>query len=149
MAATYSFLDVTATIVGPGGNVQLGAGSAVSEEGITIEPTEDKTSMLIGADGEGMHSLHAGKSGSITVRFLKTSQTNNLLQVMYDIQAISSGNAGNNTIVVTNRSSGDTTTCRQVAFRRKPTITYSKEGQMMEWTFNAVKIDTILGKYPV
>jgi hypothetical protein len=148
MASTYSFLDVAATIVGPGGNVQLGQGAGVSEEGISIEMAEDKTSTLIGADGEGMHSLHAGKSGTVTVRILKTSNTNFLLRQMYDLQAVSSSNWGTNVIVVTNRASGDTITCRQCAFRRAPTIVYGKEGQVMEWTFNAVKIDPVMGKYP-
>ncbi len=32
--------------------------------------------MTVGADGEVMHSLHAGKSGTITVTLLKTSPVN-------------------------------------------------------------------------
>lgn len=31
--------------------------------------------MTVGADGEVMHSLHAGKSGTITVTLLKTSRS--------------------------------------------------------------------------
>ncbi|MBU9403923.1 DUF3277 family protein, partial [Burkholderia multivorans] len=61
--ATYSFQDVTATIVGPGGAFSLGYGSANAEEGITIAQAGDKNTMTVGADGEVMHSLHADKSG--------------------------------------------------------------------------------------
>jgi hypothetical protein len=32
--ATYSFLDVSATLVGPTGSIDLGAGSANSDEGL-------------------------------------------------------------------------------------------------------------------
>ncbi len=35
-----------------------------------------KNTMTIGADGEVMHSLHADKSGTVTVNLLKTSPTN-------------------------------------------------------------------------
>ena len=38
----------------------------------------------------GMHSLHADKSGTITVNLLKTSPTNAKLSVMYNAQSLSS-----------------------------------------------------------
>ena len=52
---TYSFQDVAATIVGPGGAFSLGYGEATAEEGITIVRAGDKNTMTIGSDGEGMH----------------------------------------------------------------------------------------------
>lgn len=144
----YSFLDVVASIVGPGGAFPLAAGSAAAEEGITIEMAEDKDTMTTGADGSVMHSLHAGQAGSVTCRFLKTSPTNALLQVMYDLQTVSSALHGLNTIVVTNPATGDIMTALQCAFRRQPTITYAKEGGIMEWSFNAGHIYGVLGANP-
>ncbi|HHD9887370.1 TPA: phage protein [Yersinia enterocolitica] len=64
--STYSFMDVTASITGVGGSFDLGYGAAVAEEGITTSMIENKNTMTIGADGEGMHSLHAGKGGTVT-----------------------------------------------------------------------------------
>lgn len=52
--ATYSFQDVAATIVGPGGAFSLGYGEATAEEGITIARAGDKNTMTVGSDGEGM-----------------------------------------------------------------------------------------------
>lgn len=75
MSDSYSFQDVTATLTGPSGDIDLGAGSANAEEGITIAYAGAKNTMTIGADGEGMHSLHADKSGVITVNLLKTSRS--------------------------------------------------------------------------
>lgn len=46
--------------------------------------------MTVGADGEVMHSLHAGKSGTITVTLLKTSPVNKKLSLMYNAQSQSS-----------------------------------------------------------
>lgn len=146
--ATYSYNDVSANIAGPTGEVDLGYGSGSSDEGISIEMAGDKNTMTIGGDGDGMHSLHADKSGHVTSRHLKTSPTNALLMAMYDAQTINGALHGQNVIVVRNSRSGDITTCRGVAFKKKPTIKYSKDGDIMEWPFDCIKIDTILGTYP-
>lgn len=144
--ATYSFQDVNATIVGTG-FVDLGNGSGSAEEGITIEMGGDKNSMMIGADGEGMHSLHADKSGQITFRLLKTSAQNQKLMAMYALQTAQSNLHGQNVITITNTKSGDVTIAREAAFKKKPTIVYSKDGNINEWVFDCIKIDTILGTF--
>ena len=116
-------------------------------EGLSIDMAGDKNTMLIGADGEGMHSLHADKSGSITVRLLKTSPTNAKLQAMYDAQTLSSGLHGQNLITITNTASGDITTARSCAFKKKPSLNYKKDGDIIEWVWDSIKVDTILGTY--
>lgn len=143
--ATYSFQDINAAITGAGGSINIGAGSGNSEEGITIEPVEDKNIMTIGADGQGMHSLVAGDAATVTVRLLKTSPTNALLMAMYNYQKASSVLWGNNTIVVSDFGRGDLEKLTQVAFKKKPANTYAKEGGMNEWTFDAIYNSTILG----
>lgn len=142
---TYSFLDTAAAIVGPGGAFSIGAGSGVAEEGITIDQGSDINAMTIGADGEGMHSLHANKSGTVTVRVLKTSPVNALLSAMVAFQRTSASNHGQNTITISNPSLGDGITCSQVAFAKIPSITYAKDGGMIEWRFDAIKINLGLG----
>jgi hypothetical protein len=144
---TYSFMDVQASLVGPTGTVSLGYGAAAAEEGISIDMAGDKNSMMIGADGEGMHSLHADKSGTVTVRLLKTSPTNAVLMAMYDAQTLSSAIHGKNIITVTHSQSGDITVARSCAFKRKPNLSYKKDGDVVEWSWDAIKIDTILGTY--
>lgn len=145
--STYSFLDVAATLVGASGFIDLGNGAANAEEGISIEMGADKNSMLIGADGEGMHSLHADKSGQIIVRLLKTSPQNAKLMAMYIAQTTASQLHGQNTITVTNVKSGDVTVGREAAFKKKPSITYAKDGNVQEWAFDCIKIDTVLGTF--
>ena len=103
--STYSFMDVTASITGVGGSFDLGYGAAVAEEGITTSMIENKNTMTIGADGEGMHSLHAGKGGTVTVNLLKTSPTNRKLSAMYNAQSQSSATWGNNIILIRNTAS--------------------------------------------
>jgi len=142
---TYSFMDVAATITGPGGTFSLGYGSGNAEEGITIEMTEDKNTMTVGADGSVMHSLHCGNSGTVTIRYLKTSTTNNQMQQMYDYQRVTAANWGQNTIVISDPARGDQISCRGCAFRRFPNVAYAKDGGLQEWSFQAAFIDSVLG----
>jgi hypothetical protein len=141
----YSFLNVNAAIVGPGGAANLGTGAQVAEEGITIEPVEDKNNMVVGADGAAQHSLIASDARLATIRVLKTSPMNALLMAMYNIQSASSSLWGRNVITVADTGSGDVITLQQAAFKKVPTLTYAKEAGFNEWVFDIGKGDQILG----
>lgn len=143
--STYSFLDIVAAIDGPGGSVNLGAGAGAAEEGITIESVNDKSSMITGADGSGMHSLRADNAKSVTVRLLKTSPVNALLMNMYNYQTMSSATHGKNTISVRDIARGDAITLEQVAFKRPPNLEFQVEGGINEWQFDAIDSTTVLG----
>lgn len=145
--ATYSFLDVTASLTGPNGVIDLGQGSANSEEGITQTMGGNKNTMTIGADGEVMHSLHADKSGTITVTLLKTSPVNKKLSLAYNAQSQSSATWGNNVIVIRNTASGDISTARSCAFQKQPDFNNAKEGGTVAWVFDCGKIDQLLGEF--
>ena len=145
--ATYSFLSVTASLTGATGSVDLSYGASIAKEGITITPTGSRNTMTPGADGEVMHSLKADKSGTVTVRLLKTSPQNKKLMAMFNAQQLSASAWGNNVITIQQRDSDDSIICRSVAFQNMPTITYAEEGGLMEWTFDCGKIDGILGEY--
>ena len=142
-AATYSFLDVMASIAGPGGSFSLRGANV--EEGITVEPTGDKNIMTIGADGAAMHSLRADESGTVTIRLLKTSTINAMLQQLYNSQTQSGATHGHNTISIKNIYSGDDITCTECAFASESPSTYATEGGIVEWSFHAGHIKKILG----
>ena len=144
--ATYSFLDNLVAISGPNGSFNLGGpGQANSEGGITIVMVEDKNTMTIGASGEGMHSLHAGKAATLTCRFLKTSPVNAQLSAMYAADTIGGATHGRNTISVRDLARGDVITCQEVAFAKFADITYAKDGGEQVWTFHCVRTDFVLG----
>lgn len=139
--AAYSFLDIVASITGPGGTLQLGGDAiGVADEGIVCAHVGDKNTMTIGADGAGMHSLHADASGTVTVRLLKNSPANSTLSTMFDYQATTGANWGQNTIHVANPTRGDDTTGQQCAFRKKPDFANAKDGAPIEWVFDVVKL---------
>jgi hypothetical protein len=142
--ATYSFLNVAATITGPGGSFSLGSGSGDAEEGITVAMVDDKDAMTTGADGSIMHSLRASNSGRLSVRLLKTSPVNALLSALYNYQRTSSSYWGQNVLVVSDVARGDVVTGSQIAFTKQPDIVYAKDGNMNEWTFQGV-VNEFLG----
>jgi hypothetical protein len=141
----YSFLDIGCSIVGPGGAFSLANDAGAAEGGISIELQEDKNTLVIGADGSPMNSLHAGQGGTVTVRLLKVSASNALLSAMYALQSSSSALWGRNTIVITDFSRGDSVTCMFCAFRRQPANTWAKDANIIEWPFSAGYVFETLG----
>lgn len=142
----YSFLNVSATLTGVGGSINLGAGASVAEEGLTVAPVSEISTMIIGADGNGEHSGSASTASVVTVRLLKTSPVNAQVQAMVNRQrGVGNVGAGRNTIVIRDAVRGDSITCTGVAFKDQATVNFAKESGMNEWTFNAIKTTTILG----
>lgn len=141
----YSFLSITAGIVGPALVANLGDGAAVAEEGIEIVMTGDLNAMTIGADGEGMHALYADRSGTITVNLLKTSPMNKILSAALGFQRSNPASHGQNTITLVDKVRGDVVTAQQVAFKKAPDLTYGRDTRLVAWEFHAIRIDGVLG----
>lgn len=142
---TYSFLDVSCAMIGPGLAIDLSTGAGLAQEGISFSPNADINTTTIGADGQGMQTLKADKSGSITVRVLKSSPVNQQLSLALAFQRTSSAVHGQNTITLVDRNKGDNVTAQNVAFQRQPNLDFGAEAQIVEWTFSAVTIDMALG----
>ncbi|OCZ58461.1 phage structural protein [Acinetobacter seifertii] len=145
--STYSFMDVHCTLTSDDAVIDVGYGAGVAEEGITFGMAGDKNTMTIGADGEGMHSLHADNSGQVTVRLLKTSPTNAKLMNLYNLQKADTRKWGKNTITMNNSSAGDNATASKCAFKKVPDLANAKDGSMLEWVFDSIKVDLKLGTY--
>lgn len=141
--STYSFLNVNATITGPGGSFSLGSGSGDAKEGISTDMVDDKDRMDVGADGSIMHSLRASNAGRITVRLLKTSPVNAQLSALYNFQRLSSATWGNNVLVVSDVVRGDVVTGTQMAFTRQAPITWAEDANFNEWNFAGNVVDVL------
>ncbi len=140
---SYSFLDVSAAIDGPGGVFSIRDGAA--NEGITVAPVGDQSTMTVGADGSVMHSLGAASACTVTIRLLKTSPINSLLMAMFNFQTASSARHGRNTIVVRDAVRGDLVTVTEAAFKKPADLTYATDGGTVEWTFDGGKTTYVLG----
>lgn len=133
--SSYSFTDVSASIVGPGGSFSIGNSAGSAEEGISVDNVEEKNAATVGADGTIMHSLRASNLAKITIRLLKTSPVNQLLSNLYNFQKSSSAFWGQNVITVNDVIRGDLESVAIAAFSKPPPNQFAKDGNIMEWEF--------------
>ncbi|SBV95510.1 conserved hypothetical protein [uncultured delta proteobacterium] len=146
MSFAWSFLDVSASIEGPGGGFTLGGpDTGTAEEGVNIEPKGDVNIMTEGADGSWMHSLRASKGGTLTVTLLRNSPTNAKLQAMLNYQRSSARYHGRNTVTIRQVVSGDLIPCEGVAFAKQPGIPFAVEGGKLAWVFDVGRFEPTLG----
>lgn len=141
--SAYSFLDVLAAIVGPGGSFSLGSGQGAAKEGISVVMDEDKNATLTGADGQIAQSLRASNTGLITVRLLKTSPVNRQLSLLYNTQRVSSSLWGRNAINVSDVARGDLVVGSQMAFVKQPDLTWAEDANTVEWTFRGIVVEQL------
>jgi hypothetical protein len=142
--STYSFLNVTASIVGPGLAAQIGSNSGAAKDGLSSEWDEDKTSITTGADGSIMTTLRASMTGRIVVRLMKTSPVNAVLMNAFNFQRASAAATGQNTISIVDKARGDTCKGRQMSFMKGPANVWAEEGNILEWTFIGI-VNEVLG----
>ena len=142
--STYSFQDVVAAInIGDGKVINVSPGG-VAEEGITFERNEDANTMLVGTEGEVLHCLHSGTSGTVRLRLLKTSGKNGELMNALNEQQAQGAKWGRNLISLEDKARGDKVVATEVAFAGKPVIVFAKIGAIMEWAFHAGRITAVL-----
>lgn len=142
---TYSFLDIVSSLVGPGVVIDLSAGAGIADEGIRVDFAGDINAPTVGADGTGMQTLRADKSGTITISVLKSSPLNQKLSAAVALQRTSSAMHGQNTITLFDRNKGDNVTAQNVAFQKIPNLAFAKDAQPVQWVFSAIVIDMALG----
>ena len=141
---SYSFLDVKASVSGPGGSFSL-SDFELSDEGVTLAQTADKNTLTTGANGDGMHSMKASRAVRATVTLLKTGNGNAQLNAMYRYQAVSSARWGQNIITITNAVTGDSVTLTAGAFVRQTDLGYKTEGGVNVWAYDVIDSEQILG----
>jgi len=144
--ATYSFVDTSVSITGPGGSFIVGGqGAANAQEGITVERNADKNTLTVGADGSPMNVLAAREDGKVTIRLQKTSPVNAMLSSLYNTQKVSSAMWGQNVITINNTVLGDNWTLAQCAFKKHANVNYNAEGGTNEWEFDVGIVQSVLG----
>lgn len=145
IAGFYGFQGITANIAGPGGFTDLAYGAGAAQEGVTIEPFQDQSTVYAGADGFIAHSLSAVTAHTITVRLSKVAPANDLLQIMANVQQLNPQLNGKNVITLRDIYRGDTILCEAVAFTKWSPINYAAEAGTNEWMFVAARVQRILG----
>ena len=141
-SAAYSFLDVFASITGDGIAHSF---TGHAQEGYSIMMGGTRNTLVVGAGGDGMNSLRAGRNGSFHLRLLKTSLSNQILSDNFAYQAASAATWGKNVILVRDSARGDTINISGAAYSKFPDNGYGENGNIIEWVWDATFIDSTLG----
>jgi hypothetical protein len=144
LSGTYSFLDVQCGLVSPQASFTLSE-NGIAEEGITIAMAGPKQTRTMGADGTGMLSLHASNAANVTIRLLKVSPINAMLNALYREQMVSSASWGGIQITVGNPVLGDNIVCQLGGFTKQADVPYATDGGIMTWEFEFISVSEMLG----
>lgn len=141
---TYSFLDVQATLIGPGGSFDLKS-AGLADEGIRITAANPKNVRTMGASGNGMHTLVASDAADAEMSFLKTAPANGVLSYLFNFQKQSSSYWGQNQLTIQNPATGDSITLLGGAFSKTADNAYQTQGNILVWKFEFLSRSDILG----
>ena len=101
--------------------------------------------MFIGADGKGQHSLIASDAAVTTIRLLKTSALKSgTRDHLFDLQSSSSALGSKRHHRRRFRPWG-LQSYSVLRVQEEAAIAYDKEGKMMEWTFDGISANSVLG----
>lgn len=140
---TYSFLDVQASLVSPSVGFDIGS-NGVSDDAIRVSNIGPKTTMTIGAGGDGMHNLIASNAARCEISFIKDAPGNALMSALYNFQGASSANTGNIQIEINNPVTGDNISLTGGAIEKQPDQSYTREGPAVVWAINFIsRVDTL------
>ena len=83
-----------------------------------------------------VHSLFVCSKPHRSMLHFKSHSISNPYQALFGVS---------NTFTLSDSARGDFTVIQQAAFKKGVTITYAKEGGMMEWTFDGIQVNSVLG----
>lgn len=139
---TYSFDDVTCTMVHPLVGLHTVTGTGVGSIGVTMNTT--KTVHDIAADGSVMISKIPGNNGTIAIEVQQTSSFHKWLLGYYNaVVAAPSAMWAQASIVIQDKVGGITITALSVSPEKRADRSYQAEGQRVTWNLMAANIQEL------
>ena len=115
----------------------------LADDFIEAERHEDAFSLQIGADGEAARSRNRNKSGTVKLKLLQASVSNDALSGLAALDA--AGGVGSGPLMVKDLN-GTTLLLAPVAWIKKlANTTYGKEHGHREWTFETGELTLFVG----
>lgn len=139
MAKVYSFLDHRVVLSHPD------VGTMVLSEGgigrIVVSYTGENSRITTAADGSAVVNKMEGKSGTVTIDVLQTSEANRWLTKFTNyLNNAPSNRFALGSLVIT-APDGENTTCNAVVPQKMADTVYDAEAQTRSWAMLAAEID--------
>jgi len=134
LSSAYSFKNCSVTIDG-----QLVIGLWDGDDVVSVAPSADKGTGLVGADGSGIFSVSANAAASITVRLMHTSPAHRLLSEKLILQQQAGGAATAFPFSVIDTVSGEGGTAEACYIQTAPTDSKGTNATVREWVLWTVE----------
>jgi len=128
MVTTYSAANTTVTYAGHSFE-GFGAGDDV----ISVARREDGMQLDIGMQGDGVYSQSTDKSGTITIRLLAGSATNDFLNAK--VQATDAGAVFSAPLIIKEEGSSAGATAARAVISKQPDFSRGNVAGEVEWVF--------------
>jgi hypothetical protein len=125
-AKTYDFKQV-ACILGTRQITGFAEGDSIS-----VEYESNLFNTVIGADGEATRSKSNNRSAKVTLKLLKTSLANDILNEYYQSDVLSNG--GTFPFLLKDNNGSELHAAEQMWVEKEPTAPFGQEAPVREWT---------------
>lgn len=115
---------------------------------VEIERNEDAFALQVGADGKGVRTKSANKSGTFKIRLQPTSPSNTILDTYAN--ADEANGSGAVPVLVKDNRGNDLHVAEQAWVKKKPNRQYGgAKAENLEWVLESDNINSILAGYSV
>lgn len=96
---------------------------------------EDSFKLLTGADGEGVRSKSSNRSGRVTFTTLQSSQANDALSALHNLDVATPGGAGIVPLLIKDNSGRTLISAEKAWLVKHADVEFAREAGNREWTF--------------
>ncbi len=136
---TYDFDQVTIAI-GP-----ILAEGFQDGEGVTIEPGAEVFTDVVGTDGQVTRSKTLNRTGTVTVKLMQSSATNDLFSSLLLTDQNAPNGAGVIPVYIRDRNGRSLHTAHQAWISAWPQVTYDRGATVREWVIRCARLEHFVG----
>jgi hypothetical protein len=100
---------------------------------LSVEQNEDSFTLQIGTDGEGTRSKTNNRSGRVTFTLMQSSQANDLLSALHNLDIRSPNGDGIGPLLIKDNSGRSLFSAEKAWIVKPPTGEYGREAASREW----------------
>lgn len=114
-------------------------------EFLTIEWTTDRFTSTAGTDGEVTRNRSGDFRATATVRLMQTSDSNDLLSALANIDRRARNGAGVGAFLVRDNQGRSLYTAANAWIRRPPNVSFDREATVREWVIEIANLEDFTG----
>lgn len=114
-------------------------------EFVRIEDASDGFSTVVGTDGEVSRSKSMDRRATVTFVLMQTSESNDLLSALHNLDRSAPGGAGVGALYIRDRQGTALYRAGKAWIKRTPNVTFDRAATSREWTIECERLDRVDG----